>query len=533
MRTLYEIYHPKGNNKMSQFKVARIFSNNMVLQFMKPINVFGTGEDGTVLKISITGEEAAGVSVTVRDGRWLAVLPPQPPQKKVELSVSDGQNTVTFRNVAVGAVWLAGGQSNMEFELQNCTTGAESLKKDKPDVRLYYTQKMSIADERFFEEEDKMGWCEFSDKNSAKAWSAVGYYFAKELSETLEMTVGIIGCNWGGTSASAWMEREYCTGETAVYFEEYDASVEGKTTEELLKDYRDYQEYHTNWEKKSAEYYTNTPDATWGGCLEYCGPNKYPGPHSPLNPMSPGVLHKSMIERVAPYTMTGVIWYQGESDDHRPESYYTLLSQMMRNWRDNWNDEELFFVIGQLPMHRWSADEDRKHWCVVREAQARVARLDRHSALAVLTDCGEFSEIHPKNKMLPAHRFFLAAMNGYYDGSILDVPPENPEIYGAVWNDDSVDLFFATGVGFEIRSNDGKIHGFEIAGADGEFRPAEAELCIVEDITENGIIRVTGVDSPEYVRYLWTNYTEDITLFDRVNKVPLAPFRMEKARFKG
>ena len=521
------------------FSIARIFSNNMVLQNLKPLNVFGTGTDGTALTISITGEEAAAVTTTVRNGRWLAVLPPQPPQDDVELSVSDGANTVTFRNVAVGAVWLAGGQSNMEFELVNCTTGAESLEKDDPDVRFYYTQKMSIADERFMECEKQMGWCTFADKESAKHWSAVGYYFAKELSEELGMTVGIIGCNWGGTSASAWMERSYCTGETAVYFDEYDAAVAGKTTEELLKDYRDYQEYHMNWEKKSAEYYTNTPDPTWSGCLEYCGENKYPGPHSPLNPMSPGVLHESMVKRVAPYTMTGVIWYQGESDDHRPESYFTLLGQMMRNWRDDWNDEELFFVIGQLPMHRWSADEDRKHWCVIREAQARMARLDRNASLAVLTDCGEFSEIHPKNKALPGHRFFLAAMNGCYEADFENTngtSTENPEAFQIVWNADSADIFITTGMGLEVRGESGEIHGFEIAAEDGEFRAAAAVIADPKDWNAgegSTVIRVSGVNEPAQVRYLWTNYTDDITLFDSETNIPLPPFSFRKPQHRG
>ncbi len=516
-----------------KFSVARVFSDNMVLQSLKPLNVFGTGEEGAKIKVAITGEEAAYASVTVKDGRWLVTLPPQPPQKKVELSVSDGTDTVVFRNCAVGIVWLAGGQSNMEFELQNCITGKESLANDKPNVRFYYTQKRTLADDNFFDDERKMGWCDFSDKESAKAWSAVGYYFAKELSETLDVTVGVIGCNWGGTSASAWMDRAYCTGETAVYFDEYDRACEGKTKEELIAEYKAYQEYHRNWELKSAEYYTKTPNPTWDGCLEYCGENKYPGPAAPNNPMSPSVLYESMVKRIAPFTMAGVIWYQGESDDHRPESYYTLLNQMIKNWRDDFCDDELFFVIGQLPMHRWEADADIKHWCVIREAQAKTAKLDRHSALAVLTDCGEFSEIHPKNKVLPAHRFFLAAMSGLYDGSILEIPPENPETYGVLWNEDSVDLFFATGVELEIRSDDGKISGFEIAGADGEFVPAEAEIIVAEDITENGIIRVKGVSEPTAVRYLWTNYTDKITLFDRVSGIPLSPFRYSKAQYKG
>lgn len=518
------------------FEAARIFSDNMVLQYLKPINVFGTGVDGTKLTISITGEEAATVTTTVKDGRWLAVLQPQPAQESVELTISDGTDTVKFTNVAVGAVWLAGGQSNMEYELRNCLTGDESLEKDDPDVRFYYTQKKCIADDDFFESERHMGWNMFSNKDSAKCWSAVGYYFAKELSQELGVTVGIIGCNWGGTSASAWMERSYADGETSVYFEEYDAAVSGKTLEELKKDYRDYQEYHRNWEEKSAEYYTTTPDGTWDGCLEYCGPNKYPGPHSPLNPISPGVLYDSMVKRIAPFTMTGVIWYQGESDDHRPEMYYTLLSQMMKNWRDLWNDD-LFFVIGQLPMHQWSGEADRKHWCVVREAQARVAKTDRRAALAVLTDCGEFSEIHPRNKVLPAHRFFLAAMNGYYDADFTAADGKstyNPEVFDIQWNSDSVDIFVSTGLNLEIKG--GEIHGFELAGADGEFVPAVAELSSRESWNAaegSEIIHVTGVAETTAVRYLWTNYTDDITLFDEENGVPLPPFRLTKPMFRG
>ncbi len=524
---------------MADFKAAQIFSDNMVLQYLKPINVFGTGKDGAELTVGITGQEAAIVTCTVKDGRWLAVLPPQPAQKCVELSVSDGRDTVVYKNVAVGAVWLAGGQSNMELELQNCSTGQESLASDKPDVRFYYTQKYVLADETFMERESHMAWSTFDNKESAKAWSAVGYYFAKELSEEWGMTVGVIGCNWGGTSASAWMDRSYADGCTSVYFEEYDAAVAGKTTEQLLQEYKDYQEYHTAWEKKSAKYYSTTPDPDWDGCLAYCGPNKYPGPASPLNPMSPSILHDSMVQRVAPYTMTGVIWYQGESDDHRPEMYEKLLTQMIQNWRDDWNDEELFFVIGQLPMHRWSGEEDRKHWCLIREAQARVAKRDRHASLAILTDCGEFNEIHPKNKKLAGHRFLLSALNSYYECGMLneqEICTDNADAYQVCWNGDSADVFITCAYGLEIRGESGEIHGFELAGEDGVFHPAKAEIAdrkLWNGEVGSEVIHVSGVDKPCAVRYLWTNYTDDITLFDEENGVPLPPFRFMKPSFKG
>lgn len=525
---------------MRSFATAQIFGDNMVLQCDKPVNVFGTGTDGTVITVAITGEEAAQVRTVVKGGHWLAVLPPQPPQNSVTLSVSDGVDTVTYCNAAVGAVWLAGGQSNMELELQNCSTGKDSLENDDtPNVRFYYTMKKSIADDSFFESEKQMGWNDFSNKESAKAWSAVGYYFAKELSEQLGVVVGIIGCNWGGTSASAWMKREYADGETAIYFDEYDAAVAGKTEEQLKKDYLEYQAYHTAWELKSAEYYNNTPNPTWDGCLEYCGENKYPGPASPLNPMSPGVLHKSMVERVAPYTMAGVIWYQGESDDHRPQMYYKLLNQMIRCWRDDWNDDRLFFVIGQLPMHRWEADPDMKHWCTIREAQARTCRTDKNTAMAVLIDCGEFSEIHPKDKKTPGHRFCLAALNEYYNVEYVDgedgssgFSTFNPEPYEVCFGADSAVVFVSTGLRLTAENGTDDIGGFEIMNADGEWLPAKAELSDKEawnagDGTE--IIRISGTEYPCGVRYLWTNYTDDIPLRDEENGVPLPPFVFTKA----
>lgn len=529
---------------MPNFQTARIFSDNMVMQFGKPLSVFGTGVDGTRITVSITGEEAAQTATIVRNGRWLAMLPPQPAQDCVELTVTDGQDTAVFRNVAMGAVWLAGGQSNMELELQNCNTGRESLENDNtPNVRFYYTMKKSIADDSFFESEQQMGWCDFSNKDSAKCWSAVGYYFAKELSERLGVVVGIIGCNWGGTSASAWMKREYADGETAVYFEEYDKATDGKSLEQLKQEYLDYQQYHAEWERKSAEYYNNTPDPTWDGCLEYCGENKYPGPPSPLNPMSPGVLHKSMVERVAPYTMTGVIWYQGESDDHRPEMYYKLLGQMIRCWRDDWSDDDLFFVIGQLPMHKWSADEDRKNWCVIREAQAKICRTVQNTALAVLTDCGEYNEIHPKDKKTPGHRFCLAALNGFYHVEFTDDTDNesgfstfSPEPYDPLWNTDSVDVFVSTGMSLEVSNVSGELTGFELMDMNGEWHKAAAEISERERWNAgegSEILHITGVEYPCGVRYLWTNYTEDIPLRDGENGVPLPPFMFTKPGYLG
>lgn len=494
------------------FSVASVFSNDMVLQRKKCVKVFGNGDEGERITVSILGNTA---SCTVRNGKWLAVLPPMRETDSAEMTVTNGSETVKFYNVAVGEVWFAGGQSNMEYELRNCTGGREAIDNDGDvNVRFFYTPKKAVGDDDYEESFKNSAWRPFSDKNSAQYWSAVGYFFAKELSERLGVTVGIIGCNWGGTSASAWMKREYAQGETAVYFEEYDKACEGKTEEDLVKAYRDYQAYHAAWEKKSAEYYANTPNPDWDGCLAYCGANLYPGPASPVNPMSPGVLHKSMIERVCPYTIAGFIYYQGESDDHRPEMYYTLFTQLIRNWREDWHDDALPFICAQLPMHRYSGDEDRKNWCLIREAQMRAFETVKNMGIAVIIDCGEFNEIHPRDKKPVGHRFALQALDRVYGGCD---GANAPVIKSAIWREDSAELIFmhADG-GFTVK---GELSGFEICGEDGEYVPARAEF-----VGERIVLSAANIAPPRGARYLWTNYGE-IPVYGKYG-LPLAPFRI-------
>lgn len=494
------------------FSAASVFSDNMVLQRGKNVRVFGTGEDGARITAAIMGCTA---SAPVKDGKWTAVLPPLPETSSAELYLTDGKDSIVFKNVAVGEVWLAGGQSNMEFELQNCTGGMDAIENDGDvNVRFYYTPKRTLCDDDFQKAEKESAWRPFSDKESAKTWSAVGYFFAKELSERLGVTVGIIGCNWGGSSASAWMKREYCKGETAVYFEDYDKFCEGKTREQLIADYREYQEYDREWYKRNVEYYSTAENPTWEGCLKYAGECRYPGPHSPANPMSPGVLHESMIERVCPYTLAGFIYYQGESDDHHPEMYYTLFTNLIRNWREDWQDDSLPFICAQLPMHRYVADEDRKNWCLIREAQMRAFDTVKNMGIAVIIDCGEFNEIHPKDKKPVGHRFALQALARFYGGCD---GASAPVIKGALWHEDSVELLFKhAGGGFTVK---GELSGFEICGEDGEYVCANAQI-----VGDRIIVRAANITHPRGARYLWTNYG-DVPVYGKYG-LPLAPFRI-------
>ena len=225
-------------------KAAAVFSDNMVLQRERYVRIFGTCTNNEkVITVSVP-ELLISVRAIIRKGRWEAVLPPMTECSKCTLEIACGAIRKVFRNVAIGEVWLAGGQSNMEFELRNDKNGVRELVScAEEDVRYYYTPKCAMPEE-IEEAEKHTGWSLPSADNSA-AWSAAGYYFAKELSRRLGVTVGIIGCNWGGTSASAWMSREYLEQDSRLrpYVEEYDRAVKGKSRKKMIAEYDEYTAY--------------------------------------------------------------------------------------------------------------------------------------------------------------------------------------------------------------------------------------------------------------------------------------------------
>lgn len=498
---------------MNKFKVAAVFSDRMVLQRGKNINVFGYGADSAEVVVDLMGDTA---KACVKDGKWLAVLPPREAAVGLTMTVKCGSEEKKFSEIAIGEVWLAGGQSNMERELKDCLGGLDVLKNDKDtNVRFYYTQKNCYMDEKFYADEENTAWNYF-DENTSRCWSAVGYFFARDLAKRLGVVVGVIGCNWGGTSASAWMSKEALERDIDLktYLDEYEEATKGKTEEQMIKEYHEYEAYSAEWEKKSAVFYSEHPDGDWDECQAVCGKNLYPGPQGPLNPFHATALYPSMVQRVAPYTIKGVIWYQGESDDHKPRMYYKLFRGLIDLWRKDWGDDELPFLFVQLPMHRYKADPDWKHWCLIREAQMKAYKTIKNTGIAIITECGEFNEIHPKNKLPVGERLALQAMYLVYGDK--SIKAFAPMYKGLLYKGNEIELSFNHAEdGFDVK---GTLSGFEIAGDDKQF--------VVADAVINGdkiTVSAKEVAQPKYVRYLWTNYGE-VTIFGK-NGIPLAPFR--------
>lgn len=529
----------KGRRSVSQyyerplaFRVRKVFSDHMVLQRGKNIHVFGEGEPQTEVVVTLVRQDGTSVTAVtaVEQGEWLAVLPPQQAARDCVLKVEAYREEegcraklaeLTYTDVAIGEVWLAGGQSNMELELKDCRGGLDTLRQDhNPNVRFYYTQKYGYKNKAFYEAEERSGWQEFGEE-SARAWSAVGYYFARKLSSSLEdVVVGIIGCNWGGTSASAWMSREALTEdrELATYVEEYEKACAGQSVEEQEDAYDTYEAYHAEWDKKCGQLYVENPRITWAEVEERLGPCQWPGPMNVKNPFRPAGLYECMLKRVCPYSMRGFLFYQGESDDHKPRMYYKLFTRMIRQWREDFLDEEMPFLLVQLPMHRYQYDADFKNWPIIREAQMDAFKTVKHTGIAVIIDKGEWNEIHPKDKLTVGERLTLQALAEVYR-TIEEKDAFGPVYESCIYHADCMELCFAYAEeGFESR---GEVTGFEIAGFDRQYVQAEVRI-------EGSRIFVSSpaVKNPRYARYLWTNYGE-VALFGK-NGLPAAPFRTSK-----
>lgn len=497
---------------------ANIFSDNMVLQRNKSIYVWGFASPFDKIQIEFNGITIE--TQTQKNSKWILTLPPMEKSNNLVMIVRNfnSNETILFKNISIGEVWLCGGQSNMEFELQNSLNAENELKIcEKSNVRSYNVIRNAYIDEYFYLQERTAKW-ELANNQNCKKWSAVGYYFAKKLSQELGVTVGIINCNWGGTSGSAWISREKLLSheDTKSYIEEYDKAIEGKSFEKYCQELEDYENYVAQWQPKINEFYSKNPQGLWGDALAYAGECRYPGPVGYKSEFRPCGVYQTMIKRVAPYTISGFIYYQGESDDHKSNSYYTLLSEVISQWREDWLDDTLPFMIVQLPMHMERGDVDHFNWCVIREAQERVHKTIKNTGLAVTLELGEYGNIHPLDKKPVGERLCLQALYHVYDkidGSLA---------YGGLYKSHTI-IDGGILVEFEYISNGfkitGDLTGFEISSYDRKYHKAEVQ------IYENKIFLYSkDVKYPVHARYLWTNYTKDINIFNKTSDIPLAPF---------
>lgn len=533
---------------MKLFNVAAIFSNHCVLQREKPICIFGECERNLLIKVELFDSKGNVISenqTSSPKGSWKLFLPSVSAQENCRLKIFGEDEVIEFSDISIGEVWLAGGQSNMEFELGNCTEGPKELVEEKnPNVRFYYTQKKAWKDDDFFESERNTSWQVWGDQWT-KSWSAVGYFYAKKLAAELGVTVGVIGCNWGGTSASAWVDESNLEKDEDLktYLDEYAEAEKGKSIEQQIKEFDDYEKFHAQWQKKCDALYKENPKIEWAEVQKIIGQCQWPGPKCCKNPYRPAGLYECMLQRVMPYSLKGFIYYQGESDDHKPNFYYKLFTTLIDKWRSDWNDDTLPFLYVQLPMHRYKQDKDFKNWCIIREAQLKVFKTIKNTGMICAADLGEFNDIHPKAKKVLAERLADLSLSSVYKvkpgedsyspipcssiakANTIKITFENAK-NGFLYNFDKDEYSHYKEIE-EVQGNElpSDFTGFEVADSDENFYPAE----FVFGDEKSGLNTITltskKVKEIKFARYCWYNYGP-VSIFSK-SGIPLVPFSIK------
>lgn len=528
-------------------RAAAIFTDGMVLQRDKPLRIFGTGKTGrsVTAQLSLEVEPARAVvtatTVVQPDGAWSLSLAPLGAGGPYVMSLTDGEATLEYREVFVGEVWLAGGQSNMELALIDSLDGQQAVAAStNPNIHLYVVPKSGWVDDDFLATERATSWATASPETTAHA-SAVAYCYARRLQEQLGVHVGIIDCYCGGTSISCWMSegRLRSTAAGQRYLTEYGAKIWGQTDADYERIVAKWQVTFDGWNAGVARIKAEVPDVSWEAIEAKIGACPWPPPAGRKSMYRPAGLFTTMVERVAGYSLRGVLWYQGEEDESRASDYRTMLDGLLAEWQEVWGDEALPFVVTQLP--RWiskadyDAGADSGSWATIRAAQAAVARETASTYLTVILDCGEFNNIHPVDKATVGERMALTALAHVYEDS--SVASEGPRAVGAEWAGPGlVDIEFNHAVGLTFGhwndESDGKdgdgthrsagASGFEVAEA-GEFVPVAADI-----VGEKVALHIPKGLAPTSVRYGWKNWGP-APLFNG-DHLPAAPFEAAIAR---
>jgi len=488
----------------ADLKPGPLFTDNMVLQRDKPVVIWGTAEPGETVTVEFAGQTKSGVA---RDGgKWQVTLDPMPASsepRKMIISSNSNTPTLQYSNLLVGEVWLAGGQSNMRWALWNTEGAAELFASggaDIPGLRLFAMPE--IVNELDADLPIR-GWQECT-KESSTAFSAVTWYFGRALKEHFgDVPVGLIMSARGGTPAEAWMDPEFAAA--CKPFREYADSI----VTEYRSQYKSFDEY------KSA-YLQYRSD--WRDFVHKKSSKKPEEPVGPWWSQRAGGLYSTMIAPILPYTVRGVLWYQGESNQWRAYEYRCVLETLIRNWRRDFNDAALPFLVVQLPGFGAGG---RAHpvWAVVRDSQAVVAETVPHVGLVSIPELGDEKDIHPRNKRSVGERLALFAQGFVYGENIQYA---SPSLDSAEFIDGKAVVTLKDAEGL-VQQGDA-IHGFTIAGVDQKFVPAAVEL--------NGgqlIVSSPEVKDPIAVRYLWSNWIDPakVNLFNGAG-LPLAPFRTDE-----
>lgn len=486
----------------AEVKLHPIFSDHAVLQRDRSIPVWGTATDGEKVTVEFAGQRRTAVA---KNGHWMVNLRPLPANATGStLRASGPASQVEIQDVVVGEVWVASGQSNMEWPMSRSHHPDGDINaSSNPHLRLFTVTKRRSADVLTDLDYARHGWVTASPE-TVRNFSAVGYYFGRDLVAALgNVPVGVIHTSWGGSPAEAWMRLAAL---------EADPEYRAKIVEP-------YSTSRANWETAVADWEQRKTEAEAKGTAFAEG--------RPWQPWQPGELYGGMLANIIPYGIRGAIWYQGESNAGRAWEYRRLFADMIRNWRKDWGQGDFpFYAVQLAPWDKnrkrdWStitAEIGESDWAQLREAQNHVAETLPNVEIAVITDVGDKDDIHPAKKAPVGARLARLAREQVYGEKIVG---HGPRLKSAKFNGSEAHLTFSdTGAG--LKSLDGTpLVGFIVAGADQKWHPAQATIQGDRQV----VVRSEAVPRPVAVRYGWNDHP--VVNLANSEDLPASPFRTD------
>ncbi|MEY2407402.1 MAG: sialate O-acetylesterase [Verrucomicrobiota bacterium] len=484
-----------------------LFTDDMVLQRDASVPVWGWADDGEKVTVQFRNQS---VTTTAAHGKWTVHLKHLSAGGPDELKVT-GKNTVILHNVVVGEVWIASGQSNMEMAMRSVFDATNEIARTSNPLIRFYTVSLLKADHPV---QNVSNTWQVSGPQVAPKFSAVAYYFARDLQKALGVPVGIVHTSWGGSPCEVWIREGVLAANAGYKRDILDAYPEAlRRVEGTI----------AAWEREKADALAAGTNFT----------KRRPGPWKPSE------LYNGMIAPLIPFAIRGAIWYQGESNAGRAHQYRTLMADMISNWRKDWGQGDFTFLQVQLaPFKDYKPEPAGSEWAELREAQNYVARSLPKAGVAVITDVGEEKDIHPKRKEPVGARLALAARHIAYGENIVYSGPTYRSM--TVKRDQAILSFNHVGAGLEARTIPARpnsagsalvynaragnleapLAGFTICGDDQKFYRADARIQ-----GEKVVVSNPQVSKPVAVRYGWADFPV-VNLWNR-DGLPASPFRTD------
>ncbi|HEY4288832.1 MAG TPA: sialate O-acetylesterase [Puia sp.] len=460
-----------GGAGYGQVKVPRLISDGMVLQREIPIRIWGWASPGEKITVKFGGETVSGE--TDDRGKWQVVLSPKKAGGPYVMDIN-GINHIWLKNIMVGEVWVCSGQSNMELPM-------ERVKEKYPEI-IAHSENTAIRQFRVPQKYDfntphdnlpGAKW-ESASPETIGSFSAVAYFFARELNEHYHVPVGLITAAVGGTPDEAWLSADAL---------------------------RSFPGYAAEAGRYADSNYVNSVLA--GGMTD-----EHVSPQTVVRSKPMG-LYNGMIAPLTNYTIRGVIWYQGEANVSRAKEYQISFPALINDWRRHWNEGIFPFLFVQLAGYGPVKDKpEESQIALLREAQ-RMALVLPKTGMAVAMDLGDSNDIHPLNKEDVGKRLALSAEHVAYDAG--DMIWTGPLYHSMKIKGERVHIIFKEADRGLIVKGGGELHGFEIAGADNHFVPAKAVI----DGKNVVIVSSDAVPHPTVVRYAWADNPVGANLYNR------------------